>query len=101
VLDRTVERAKSWASRLLSEDSVFEMVQRGLHSTLRARQLFERNVGRILAGANIPSRRDLDRLEARVEEIDREVEAIVRRLERIKSRLADDRRRSPTSTDAL
>jgi hypothetical protein len=95
VLSRAVERTKELASRLLSEDAVFTLLQRGLNSTLVARQLFERNIGRLLAGANIPSRRDVDRLIDRVEDLDRELDAIARRVTLLARRARAARSNAP------
>lgn len=90
VFARAVQSSSRLVSRLLSEDSIFELVQRSLAGTLSARRVFERNVVRLLATANVPSRQDLDRLLERVDGIDREVDDLIRRIRTITEALAEE-----------
>lgn len=86
MIPRLSERAARTASRLLSDDSVFSFVQRGLKKTLAARRMFERGVVRLLAGANMLSRQDLDMLLERVEGLNAEVDSLTRRVEALTER---------------
>jgi hypothetical protein len=79
----------------LAVDAVFAVVQRGLVSMLHARQLFDRGVGRILAGASIPSRQDLDRLLERVELIDHDLQEVAARVEGLSTRIRAQRATGP------
>lgn len=87
-------RAFQWiresTSRLLSDDSVFATVQRALLSSLDARRALERNIERLLAGANLPSARDLERISEQLGEIDRDVAGIAQRLAVLGSKLDRD-----------
>ena len=80
LLARAEEIMSRLASRLLSVDSVFKTVQRGLLSTLDARRTVERNIERVLTGANLPSARDLERVAEQLAELDREIARISRRM---------------------
>jgi len=90
VFERAFDVSTRLVSRMLSEDSVFGLVQRGLKGTLTARKAFERNVVRILTTANVPSRQDLDRLMERVDGIDREVDDLIRRIYSITESLEEE-----------
>lgn len=78
--------ARSVASRLLAKDSVFTGVQRALLSTLDARRAVDRNIGRVLAGLNLPSHQEVERLYDDIRALEREVAALTAR--------AQDMRRS-------
>jgi hypothetical protein len=90
---RATEILGRFASRLLSDDSVFSAVQRVLLGTLDARRLVERNIERVLAGANLPSQRDLERVIVQLAEMDREIGRITRRLAALSAAANDDERR--------
>lgn len=70
-------------SRLLSVDRVFAGVQRALKQSLTLRKTMERNIERVLAGANLPSARDVDRVSAQLKELDRELGELSKRAERL------------------
>lgn len=74
-------------SRLLSDDSVFATLQKALLSSLDARRALDRNIERILAGANLPSERDLERVIAQLGELDRELSSLSHRVTRLSARL--------------
>ena len=76
------------ASRLLAVDGVFRGVQRTLLGTLDARRTLERNVERVLAGANLPSARDVERVIAQVRELDRDLGLLAKRVESLKEDLS-------------
>ena len=71
------------ASRLLAKDTVFEVVQGGLRATLEARRAVDRNVGRLLAGLNVPSNQEVERLVADVRALDREIGALSSRITKL------------------
>lgn len=87
MLTNVWQRSTRTAARIVSSDVAFGWLQRGLHTTLSARNLFERNVVRVFSSVNIPSKQDLDRLSERVEEIDRDLDHIIGRIERLTRRL--------------
>ncbi len=72
-------------SRLLSVDTVFRGVQRALKKSLSLRKTMDRNIERVLAGANLPSARDVDRVSVQLKELDRELGEIAKRAESLKS----------------
>jgi hypothetical protein len=81
--------AGRFASRLLSDDSVFGAVQRMFASTLDARRALERNMERLLAGANLPSARDLSRVIEQLAELDREIAGLSKRVAALSVKLTD------------
>jgi hypothetical protein len=100
LLTRAEELMSRIASRLLSVDTVFRTVQRGLLSTLDARKAVERNIERLLAGANLPSARDLERVVEQLAELDREIARISRRMTDLQAELGvDSARSSDTAPD--
>jgi hypothetical protein len=88
VLGAALERSVWLASRLLASDTVFGWVQQALFGSLVARKAFDRQVGRVLSGANVPSLQDLDRLLERMDRIDGELDELVRRVEALHGRLS-------------
>jgi hypothetical protein len=74
-----------YASKLLSLDTVFRGVQSALRKTLVARRALERNVERVLAGANLPSARDVERVLVQVKELDHQIADISERIERLRN----------------
>lgn len=86
MLTRPGNLARALASRLLAKDSVFTGVQRALLSTLDARRAVDRNIGRVLAGLNLPSHQEVDRLYEDVRALEREVAALAERAHRINER---------------
>ena len=85
---RPGSRARSVASRLLAKDSVFSGVQRALLGTLDARRAVDRNIGRVLAGLNLPSHQEVDRLYDDVRALEREVAGLTERARRLANRRA-------------
>ncbi|MEQ9499038.1 MAG: hypothetical protein RIT81_19310 [Deltaproteobacteria bacterium] len=76
-------RLRRIASRLLAKDTVFEIVQGGLRVTLEARRAVDRNVGRVLAGLNVPSNQEVELLVEEVRALDRELSQLSVRIERL------------------
>lgn len=76
-----------FASKLLSFDAVFGGVQSALKKSLDARRTLERNIERVLAGVNLPSSRDVERILQQVKELDRDLGSISERVERVAQRL--------------
>ena len=70
-------------SRWLAKDAVFEGVQKALLSTLDARRAVDRNIGRVLAGLNLPSYQEVSRLHEDVRALEREVAELTRRAQRL------------------
>lgn len=85
MLDRTAERARRLASRLLAVEPVFETVQRTLSFTLSARRAFDRALDAAWAAGNVPSSGDVERLEAELAD----ARAMIAALETRLSTLAD------------
>ncbi len=81
------------ASRLLAKDTVFEAVQAGLRSTLEARRTMDRNVGRVLAGLNVPSNQEVERLTEDVRALDQEIGRLSARIERLAEAAETEARR--------
>lgn len=75
--------ARRLVSELLAKDSVFATVQRTLLSTLDARRAFDRNVGRVLAGLNLPSSQEVDRLYEDVRALERDITELTVQTERL------------------
>jgi polyhydroxyalkanoate synthesis regulator phasin len=86
VFTRTGNLARWVASQLLAKDSVFSGVQRAFLGSLDARRAVDRNIGRVLAGLNLPSHQEVERLYDDVRELEREVSALTRRAERLARR---------------
>jgi hypothetical protein len=82
-----------FASKLLSLDTVFRGVQSALKKSLDARRTMERNIERVLAGANLPSARDVERVLIQVKELDRDLGEIARRVEAVSEKLEKKPRR--------
>lgn len=82
-----------FASKLLSLDTVFRGVQSALKKSLDARRTLERNIERVLAGANLPSERDVERILIQVKELDRDLGEIARRVEALSDKLQKQRER--------
>jgi hypothetical protein len=82
-----------FASKLLSLDTVFGGVQSALKKSLDARRTLERNIERVLAAANLPSARDIERVLIQVKELDRDLGEIAKRVEAVASRLEKKRSR--------
>ncbi len=61
---------RHWTSRLLASDGVFRVVQSTLHSSLDARRAIDRNADRLLSMLDLPTRRDIERLESDLEDLD-------------------------------
>jgi hypothetical protein len=76
-----------WTSRLLAEDGVFAGVQRALRTSLDARKAVDRNVGRVLAGLNLPSHQDVERLFDHIQQLESEIGAVNRRLAALAERI--------------
>ena len=79
---------RRWTSRLLARDAVFRAVQRGLHSSVDARRAFDRNADRVWSLLDVPSRREIDQLQADLEELDEALSAIQRRVQRLQTAAA-------------
>jgi hypothetical protein len=77
-------------SRLLADDSVFSTVQRALLKSFDARKAMERNIERLLAGANLPSLREIERVIAELAELDREVAHISKRVAALSARIEQE-----------
>lgn len=75
--------ARRLASNLLAKDSVFEGVQRTLLGTLDARRAVDRNFGRLLAGLNLPSHQEVQRLSEDLSALEAEVDALKLRATRL------------------
>lgn len=75
--------ARRWASDLLAKDSVFVGVQRTLLTTLDARRALDRNIGRVLAGLNLPSHQEVDRLYEDVLALEEAVSDLTQRARRL------------------
>lgn len=73
--------ARRLASELLAKDSVFSGVQRALLGTLDARRAVDRNIGRVLAGLNLPSHIEVDRLYDDVRALEQDVARLTQRAE--------------------
>ena len=86
--------ARRLVSELLAKDSVFGTVQRTLLSTLDARRAFDRNVGRVLAGLNLPSSQEVNRLYEDVRALERDISDLTAQTERLLV-LAQTRRGEP------
>jgi hypothetical protein len=99
LFERAEAKLSRLASRLLSVDTVFRTVQRGLLSTLDARKAVERNIERILAGANLPSARDLERVVEQLAELDREIARISRRMAALSTELSQSQSTDARSSD--
>lgn len=69
------------ASRMLAEDSVFRGVQTALKSSLEARRMVDRNVGRLLAILDVPSNQDMERLFDHMEQLDADLARVSARIE--------------------
>jgi hypothetical protein len=76
-----------FASKLLSRDTVFRGVQNALSKSLDARRTLERNIERVLAAANLPSARDVERVLSEVKELDKNLGELTRRLEAVARKL--------------
>ena len=83
------------ASRLLAFDVIFRGVQRALAKSLDARRALDRNIERLLAGANLPSARDVERVATQVRDLDQEIGNLTVRLEALSKEL---RRSEDSST---
>ncbi|MCK6550957.1 hypothetical protein L6R52_34285 [Myxococcota bacterium] len=86
-----VEALGRLTSRLLSVDTVFSTVQRTLLSTLDARRKLDRNIERVLAGANLPSARDVERVAEQLGELDRELAQLTARVAALTAKLEAER----------
>lgn len=78
------------ASRLLAKDGVFAGFQRTLRATLEARRTVDRNVGRVLAGLNLPSFQDVERLFDHIQALEQDLGDLSRRLSALAERLDKD-----------
>ena len=83
---RTGNLARRLASRLLARDTVFAGVQRALLGSLDARRAVDRNIGRVLAGLNLPSHQEVERLYDDVRALEREITELTQRAERLAQR---------------
>jgi hypothetical protein len=95
-----VEAFGRLTSRLLSVDTVFSTVQRTLLSTLDARRKLDRNIERVLAGANLPSARDVERVAEQLGELDRELALLTKRVGALTAKL-EARAAPSTAADHL
>lgn len=91
VFMRSGNLIRAVASRLLAREPVFAQVQRMLLGTLDARRALDRNVGRVLAGLNLPSAQELDRLYRDVRALEQEMAELSVRAEAM-ARAAEGRR---------
>ncbi|MBK8010803.1 MAG: hypothetical protein IPK13_05605 [Deltaproteobacteria bacterium] len=77
----TRDRLRANASRLLAKDRVFVRFQRTLHASLGLRRAIDRNVDRVLAGLNFPSRREVERLNHQLALLEHDLTALLSRVE--------------------
>lgn len=78
------------ASRLLAQDGVFAGFQRTLRATLEARRAVDRNVGRLLAGLNLPSFQDVERLFDHITALEGDLADLSERLRALSERVEKD-----------
>lgn len=82
-------------SRLLAVDSVFRGVQRALLESLEVRRALDRNVGRLLAGLNVPSHQEVSRLFDHLDRIDSALAELGRRVNTLAAELEAEEAASP------
>ncbi|MCB9655563.1 MAG: hypothetical protein H6729_15685 [Deltaproteobacteria bacterium] len=81
MLRQTRDRLQATASRLLAKDRVFVRFQRTLRASLGMRRAIDRNVDRVLAGLNFPSRREVERLNHQLALLDHDLTTLLDRVE--------------------
>ncbi len=92
VLSRAGDAILNRVSRLLAQDRVFHNIQRALLSTLDARRKLERNVGRLLAMASLPSQQELEHLQEQIKTIEAEIVELTERVNTLTGQLERPKR---------
>jgi polyhydroxyalkanoate synthesis regulator phasin len=92
VLKRMIEtgeqRVGKLATQLLSNDVLMGVLQRTVSAALEAKGLVERNVQTVLSTMNIPSAGDVQRLQGKIEELERVFEGLSAKIAELQKREA-------------
>jgi hypothetical protein len=96
MLREALDRAARATSKLLGDRRVFDRVQRAFLTSLDARRMLERNVGRILAATNLPSQQEVERLYDHIRTLEREMTDIAARVNALAEAMESKRRKRST-----
>jgi polyhydroxyalkanoate synthesis regulator phasin len=82
------ERVGKIATQLLSNEILMGALQKTVSAALEAKGLVERNVRSVLSTMNIPSAADVQRLQGKIDELERVFEALSARIAELQKREA-------------
>ena len=82
------ERVGKIATQLLSNEKLMGALQKTVSAALEAKGLVERNVQSVLSTMNIPSAADVQRLQGKIDELERVFEALSAKITELQKREA-------------
>ena len=82
------ERVGKIATQLLSNEKLMGALQKTVSAALEAKGLVERNVQSVLSTMNIPSAADVQRLQGKIDELERVFEALSSKITELQKREA-------------
>ena len=82
------ERVGKIATHLLSNEKLMGALQKTVSAALEAKCLVERNVQSVLSTMNIPSAADVQRLQGKIDELERVFEALSSKITELQKREA-------------
>ena len=82
------ERMSKIAMQLLSNEKLMGALQKTVSAALEAKGLVERNVQSVLSTMNIPSAADVQRLQGKIDELERVFEALSSKITELQKREA-------------
>jgi polyhydroxyalkanoate synthesis regulator phasin len=82
------ERVGKIATQLLSNEKLMGALQKTVSAALEAKGLVERNVRSVLSTMNIPSAGDVQRLQGKIDELERVFEALSAKITELQKREA-------------
>jgi polyhydroxyalkanoate synthesis regulator phasin len=80
------ERVGKIATQLLSNEKLMGALQKTVSAALEAKGLVERNVRGVLSTMNIPSAGDVQRLQGKIDELERVFEALSAKISELQKR---------------
>lgn len=83
------ERMSKLAANLLSNEKVMGAIQKTVSTALEAKGLVERNVQTALSSMNVPTAADVQKLEGKIEELEKVFESLSTRIADLQHKAAE------------